>query len=75
MHRQKCTERARLETNGCILPGAGTPKSEFRLYPSPKSLMEGCLSDRLLRNARINEVPAVAHAKNISLKKGANKNA
>jgi hypothetical protein len=27
----KCTERARLETNGCILSGAGTPKSEFRL--------------------------------------------
>ena len=27
----KCTERARLETTGCILSGAGTPKSEFRL--------------------------------------------
>ena len=27
----KCTERARLETNGCILSGAGTPKTEFRL--------------------------------------------
>ena len=26
----KYTERARLETNGCILSGAGTPKSEFR---------------------------------------------
>jgi hypothetical protein len=45
------------------------------LYPNPKSLMEGCLSDRLLRNARINEVPAVAHARNFSLKKGVNKNA
>lgn len=27
----KRTERARLETNGCILSGVGTPKSEFRL--------------------------------------------
>ena len=27
----KCTERARLETTGCILSGAGTPKSEFRV--------------------------------------------
>jgi len=24
-------ERARLDTNGCILSGPGTPKSEFRL--------------------------------------------
>jgi hypothetical protein len=29
----KCTERARLETNGYILSGAGTPKSEFWLMP------------------------------------------
>ena len=27
----KCTERARLETTECILSGAGTPKSEFRV--------------------------------------------
>jgi len=27
----KRTERARLQTNGCILSGVGTPKSEFRL--------------------------------------------
>ena len=30
----KCTERARLKTNGYILSGVGTPKSEFRLKRS-----------------------------------------
>ena len=27
----KCSERARLQTTGCILSGVGTPKSEFRV--------------------------------------------
>jgi len=31
----KCTERARLETNGSIRSGAGTLKSEFRLRDGP----------------------------------------
>ena len=30
----QCTERARLETYGCIPSGTGTPKSEFRLEVS-----------------------------------------
>jgi len=33
----KCTERARLETNGCILSGAGTPKREFRVRSAYKT--------------------------------------
>jgi hypothetical protein len=47
---------------------------ELLLYPNLKSSMEGRLSDRLLWNATISEVHAVAQPRNI-IKEEVNKNA